>query len=119
MAKQVENKIISIELFEKQIQYFIRQAAKTYEQVLKVQEDDILELQNMYQYQTIQEYIEMLKEWVIKFNELIGEEFDDYKNKQKVQQAVGYENEKHFMKTFKAICGVSPTEYRKNILLKG
>lgn len=188
MTKQVENKTISIELFEKQIQYFIRQAAKNYEQVLKVQEDDILELQNMYQYQTIQEYIETLKEWVIKFNELIGEEFDDYKNKQKVQQAisyiyenfqndlnmavvsnhismnyslfsyvfkqytgknfvtylkelriqeakrllektdmrvieisqaVGYENEKHFMKTFKAICGVSPTEYRKNILLKG
>ncbi len=26
---------------------------------------------------------------------------------------VGYGNEKHFMKTFRAICGVSPTEYRK------
>lgn len=188
MVKQVENSTTSIELFEKQIQYFIRQAAKNYEQVLKVQEDDILELQNLYQYQTIQAYIETLKEWVIKFNELISEEFDDYKNKQKVQQAigyihenfqkdlnmavvsnyismnyslfsysfkqytgknfvtylkelriqeakrllektdmrvveisqaVGYENEKHFMKTFKAICGVSPTEYRKNVLLKG
>lgn len=26
---------------------------------------------------------------------------------------VGYGNEKHFMKTFRAVCGVSPTEYRK------
>jgi two-component system response regulator YesN len=26
---------------------------------------------------------------------------------------VGYGNEKHFMKTFRAICGVSPTEYRR------
>lgn len=188
MAKKLGNSTVSIELFEKQIQYFIRQTAKNYEQVLKVQEDDILELQNMYQYQTVHEYIETLKEWVIKFNELISEEFDDYKNKQKVQQAigyihenfqkdlnmavvsnyismnyslfsyvfkqytgknfvtylkelriqeakrllektdmrvveisqaVGYENEKHFMKTFKAICGVSPTEYRKNVMLKG
>lgn len=32
---------------------------------------------------------------------------------------VGYENEKHFMKTFKAVCGVSPSEYRKNAQLKG
>ena len=29
--------------------------------------------------------------------------------------AVGYDNEKHFMKTFKAECGVSPGEYRKNM----
>ena len=28
---------------------------------------------------------------------------------------VGYENEKHFMKTFKSQNGVSPTEYRKNM----
>ncbi len=27
---------------------------------------------------------------------------------------VGYDNDKHFMKTFKAVVGVSPSEYRKN-----
>lgn len=32
-----------------------------------------------------------------------------------ISQAVGYENEKHFMKIFKASCGVSPSEYRKNM----
>lgn len=31
-----------------------------------------------------------------------------------VSRRVGYENEKHFMKTFKGMCGVSPTEYRRN-----
>lgn len=31
-----------------------------------------------------------------------------------ISQMVGYYNEKHFMKTFKSICGVTPTEYRKN-----
>lgn len=35
-----------------------------------------------------------------------------------ISLAVGYENEKHFMKLFKAVCGVSPTEYRKNVMLK-
>lgn len=33
-----------------------------------------------------------------------------------ISQQVGYENEKHFMKTFKSICGVSPSEYRKNMV---
>lgn len=32
-----------------------------------------------------------------------------------ISQAVGYENEKHFMKIFKSSCGVSPSEYRKNM----
>ncbi len=31
-----------------------------------------------------------------------------------ISQNIGYDNEKHFMKTFKALYGVSPTEYRKN-----
>lgn len=34
-----------------------------------------------------------------------------------ISRRVGYENEKHFMKTFKNICGVSPSEYRKNMEL--
>ena len=32
-----------------------------------------------------------------------------------ISKVVGYDNDKHFMKTFKAICGVSPGEYRKNV----
>lgn len=31
-----------------------------------------------------------------------------------ISAKVGYDNEKHFMKIFKASCGVSPSEYRKN-----
>lgn len=32
-----------------------------------------------------------------------------------ISRQIGYENEKHFMKIFKVSCGVSPTEYRKNM----
>lgn len=32
-----------------------------------------------------------------------------------VSKMIGYDNDKYFMKTFKLICGVSPSEYRKNI----
>lgn len=32
-----------------------------------------------------------------------------------ISQTIGYDNEKHFMKLFKSYCGVSPSEYRKNM----
>lgn len=34
-----------------------------------------------------------------------------------ISKMVGYENEKYFMKTFRNVCGVSPSEYRKNGLI--
>ncbi len=34
-----------------------------------------------------------------------------------IAQAVGYENDKHFMKVFRSACGVSPSEYRRNARL--
>lgn len=188
LTEAVRNGKLSIDMFQKQIRHFLTRVAKNYENVLKVKEDNVLELQELYRYQTIAEYESVLTDWMRKFHELINEEFDDYKNKQKVQlalgfihenynkelnmavvsnhismnyslfsyafkqytgknfvnylkelriqeakrlleetdmriidisQAVGYENEKHFMKLFKAVCGVSPTEYRKNVMLKG
>ncbi|MCI5650225.1 MAG: helix-turn-helix domain-containing protein [Fusicatenibacter sp.] len=30
-----------------------------------------------------------------------------------IGRQVGYENDKHFMKTFKSVCGISYSEYRK------
>lgn len=32
-----------------------------------------------------------------------------------ISSLIGYENEKHFMRVFKSIYGVSPTEYRRNV----
>ncbi|GFI69219.1 HTH-type transcriptional regulator YesS [Lachnospiraceae bacterium] len=70
------------------------------------------------------------------FKQYTGNNFVNYLKEIRIQEAkrlleetdmkvvdisgrVGYENEKHFMKTFKASCGVSPTEYRKNMQFKG
>lgn len=33
-----------------------------------------------------------------------------------ISRKVGYDNEKHFMKIFKNICGISPSEYRRNAM---
>lgn len=39
---------------------------------------------------------------------------DTTKKVAEVGHAIGYENEKQFMKVFKSVTGISPTEYRKN-----
>ena len=65
------------------------------------------------------------------FKEVTGNNFVNYLKGIRVEEAkkllaetdmriveisvkVGYENEKHFMRIFKATCGVSPSEYRRN-----
>lgn len=160
----------------------------TYAGVLKTDRAEIADYYELYGYPCMEEYSAEVSGWLFNFCETLNSRFDDYKNKQKIQQAVayirenfdkdlnmavvsnhismnyslfsyvfkqytgsnfvnflkdirieeakrlleetdmkvidisrkvGYENEKHFMKIFKAACGVSPTEYRKNMLFKG
>ena len=187
-GRQVRDGVMDTDEFAQRMHLLLERITSNYENVLKVRKESILELQNIYRYQTITEYVNTLTNWMRRFHDLISEEFDDYKNKQKIQQAVsyihenynkdlnmavvsnyismnyslfsyafkqytgtnfvnflkdlrmqeakrllettdmrvneisqavGYENEKHFMKIFKATLGVSPTEYRKSIQLKG
>lgn len=160
----------------------------TYANILKTKKEEIGEYYTIYGYNCLSEYESEILGWLENFCNTLNSRFDDYKNKQKIQQAieyikenydkdlnmavvsnhismnyslfsyvfkqyagnnfvnylkeirieeakrlleetdmkvidvssrVGYENEKHFMKTFKASCGVSPTEYRKNMQFKG
>ncbi len=187
-GRQVQDGMMEPDAFAQRMHLLLERIAGNYENALKVRKESILELQNIYRYQNITEYVNTLTDWMRRFHDLISEEFDDYKNKQKIQQAVsyiyenynkdlnmavvsnyismnyslfsyafkqytgtnfvnflkdlrmqeakrllettdmrvneisqavGYENEKHFMKIFKAVLGVSPTEYRKSIQLKG
>ncbi|MDE7204487.1 MAG: AraC family transcriptional regulator, partial [Lachnospiraceae bacterium] len=171
-------------VLEKSVDMFVEEMLRTYQNVLQGEEKELLRFQNIYQFANIDELMEELTGWMIGFHEKIDTEFDDYKNKSKMKQAlayieenydkdlnmavisnyvsmnyslfsyafkqytgknfvnylkalrvneakrlleetdmrvieisqkVGYENEKHFMKLFKSQCGVSPTEYRKNM----
>lgn len=154
-----------------------------YKNVLDFENVEIENLKKGYIFDDVTLYYEVFYEWIKHINEKIMTEYDDYKNKQKIQKAigyiqknyakdlnmavvsnhvsmnyslfsyvfkqfsgmnfvnylkeirmkeakrllektdkkiievsnaVGYENEKHFMKIFKNTTGVSPTEYRKN-----
>lgn len=163
---------------------FLDNLLQTYEAVLHAESEEVEHLKHLYAYPCVGDYERELTEWLEQFADNLNCEFEDYKNKQKIQQAVlyirenydrdlnmavvsnhismnyslfsyafkqytgtnfvnflkdirmekakellentelrvveisqkiGYENEKHFMKTFKTACGVSPTEYRRNM----
>lgn len=173
----------SLESFEQGIASLVQSIQSTYRNLLKEEKTDFEKFENIYQYPCLDDFISELTEWILALQEKIHTRFDNYKNKQKIAQAVsyieenynrdlnmavvsnyvsmnyslfsyefkqytgmnfvsyvkklrvteaqrlltdtdlriseisskiGYENEKHFMKTFKGVCGVSPSEYRKN-----
>lgn len=172
---------------ETELTNFLNKLLQTYEAVLHTESDEVEKMKHLYRYSCVSEYESEFMEWLEKFTTNLNHQFEDYKNKQKIQQAVlyirenydkdlnmavvsnhismnyslfsyafkqytgtnfvnflkdirmekakellektdlriveisqkiGYENEKHFMKIFKVTCGVSPTEYRKNMQYK-
>lgn len=57
-------------------------------------------------------FVNYLKE--VRVNKAKGYLANTDKKIAEISNLIGYENEKHFMKVFKSVVGVSPTEYRKN-----
>ena len=57
-------------------------------------------------------FVNYLKKIRVEEAKRLLEETDEKIND--ISRLVGYENDKHFMKIFKSVCGVSPSEYRKN-----
>lgn len=163
--------------------HILEQLIENYERIIEFDMEEFQKLREPLRYQSADQYYELLDNWIRTMQQLIMEEFDDYKNKEKINMAiqyikdhyktelnmavvsnmismnyslfslnfkqytgmnfvnylkkirideakrlleeteekiidisqmVGYDNEKHFMKTFKSVCGVSPSEYRKN-----
>jgi len=187
LIKEVKIGKYNYETFKNYISLFRETIIKTYKSVIDGMGNMIITKNILCNYQNIDDYSIDLIKWIDSINGLILEQFEDYKNKQKVKMAVsfidenynknlnmavvsnyinmnyslfsysfkkysgmnfvnylkekrikeakklleetelhineiskkvGYDNEKHFMKTFKNMCGVSPTKYRKNVSLK-
>lgn len=169
---------------EHYMEVLIPEIQRTYQNALEAKGEALEQFYRFYELPSIETLMEELTGWMIAFHEKIDTHFEDYRNKQKMEQAiayiqenyssdlnmavvsnyvsmnyslfsyafkqytgknfvnylkelrmeeakrllaetqlrvveisqqVGYENEKHFMKIFKSVCGVSPTEYRKNM----
>lgn len=183
---KLKTKKISPDNFYESMKAFIDKVITTYKNAIDIDEKKLISFYEVYTYNTSGDYCNDLKECLIQLNDKLNTEFGDYRNKQKIQQAilyinqnynknlnmavvsnyvsmnyslfsyafkqytgcnfvnylkefriakakrllettdmlvieigqaVGYENDKNFMKIFKGICGVSPSEYRKNTQL--
>lgn len=181
---RVRRGIYTEQELERYMNVLIQGIRKTYQNALEEKDETLERLSRPFAFSCVDELMEELVSWMITFHEKIDTRFEDYGNKQKMQQAleyirenyssdlnmavvsnyvsmnyslfsyafkqytgqnfvnylkglrmeeakrlltetqlrvieisqqVGYENEKHFMKIFKSVCGVSPTEYRKNM----
>lgn len=181
--KAKNNKISPEKLLEVTEQILIK-LIETYERIIEFDMQEFNKLKDPLRYKSANEYYTIFFGWIRQMQQVILEEFNDYKNKEKINtairyihenfsknlnmavvsnhismnyslfslnfkeytgmnfvnylkkirideakkllqeteekvldisQAVGYDNEKHFMKIFKSVCGVSPTEYRKNV----
>ena len=182
-AEGVKQRKYSIDDFQEQMEIIITTTMKVYKNTLKNKEDEVRELLDMFSFQTINDYMMVVSDWIRNFNELIGPDLDERKTGQKMEKAiafikenyatdlnmavvsnyismnyslfsftfkqytgtnfvnylknirvgeakklltdtdmkvneisraVGYEYEKHFMKTFKSITGLTPSQYRNN-----
>lgn len=180
----VKKRKYKINEFQEQMKTIITTTMKVYNNQLQNKEHEILELLDMFSYQNIDEYMEMVRQWIKNFDELVGADIDEQKTNMKMQKAieyikenyatdlnmavvsnyismnyslfsytfkqytgtnfvnylknirvgeakklltetdmkvneisiaVGYDHEKHFMKTFKSITGLTPTQYRNNL----
>lgn len=180
----VKSRKYSINEFQEQMKVIITTTMKVYRKSLMNKENEVMELLDMFSFQTIDEYMEVVTEWIKRFNELVNDEINEHKANIKmkkaieyikdnyatdlnmavvsnhismnyslfsftfkqytgtnfvnylknirvgeakklltetdmkvneISQAVGYEHEKHFMKTFKSITGLTPSQYRNNL----
>ncbi|MGN0243329.1 MAG: response regulator [Lachnospiraceae bacterium] len=172
------------DMFLQMLRQVVDGVVATYHKVISLQRDAFQQLYAVLEFDNMDVYYQEFRQWMFDMNDMIRIEFDDCKNKEKMNEAlryihenygkdlnmavvsnhismnyslfsltfkqytgvnfvnylkelrmkeakrllqdteekvihishmVGYDNEKHFMKTFKTMCGVSPTEYRKNI----
>ncbi len=180
----VKNHKYSIDEFQEQVRIIITTAMNIYKSMLGDKENEVKEILDMYRFQNLDEYMEVLRQWVDRFDELVNNDADEHMTIKKmndavdyikanyskdlnmavvsnhismnyslfsytfkryvgtnfvnylknirigeakkllvetdmkvheISKAVGYEHEKHFMKTFKNITGLTPSQYRKNL----
>ena len=180
----VKNRKYPINEFQEQMKLIILTTMKVYEKSLKNKEHEVFELLDIFSYQNIDEYMDVVRGWIKGFDELVSDNIDEQKTGLKMQKAieyikenyatdlnmavvsnyismnyslfsfnfkqytgtnfvnylknfrvgqakklltetdmkvneisraVGYEHEKHFMKTFKSITGLTPSQYRNNL----
>lgn len=89
-VENVKKRKYSVEDFEEQIKIILTTSINMYKNSLKTGEEDIMDLLSIYRYQTIDEYMDVIRSWISRFDELIDDSDDENKNYIKIQSAIEY-----------------------------
>ena len=68
---------------------------KVFYNTLKNKEHEVKEILDMFSFQSLDEYMKVLAEWIQRFDELVSNEVDEHKTSQKMQKAIEYIKEKY------------------------
>jgi len=85
----------TVDSLKANIEILLDNIVKLYQNLLKIDEDIIVKFKNLLGYPDIESYFEDLTGWLININEEINTQFDDYKNKLKIQTAIKYIEENY------------------------
>lgn len=80
----------TVDSLKASIESLIDNVVELYQNLIKIDEDIIVRFKNLLCYSDIESYFGDLTGWLLKVNEEITAQFDDYKNKQKIQTAIKY-----------------------------
>lgn len=80
---------------ETELVSFLNKLLQTYEAVLHTESEEVEHLKHLYRFSCIGEYESEFMEWLERFTTNLNHQFEDYKNKQKIRQAVQYIRENY------------------------
>lgn len=80
---------------ETELVRFLDKLLQTYDAVLHTESAEVERLKHLYRYACIGDYESEFMEWLEKFTTNLNHQFEDYKSKQKIQQAVLYIRENY------------------------
>ncbi|MBE6023158.1 MAG: response regulator [Cellulosilyticum sp.] len=92
---KIEEGKVSVQEFESFVQRLMGKIEETYQNIIDRESDSLKDLKIIYRFDSQIEYFEALIQWLKELHETIEKEFNDYKNKQKIQKAITYIHENY------------------------
>jgi YesN/AraC family two-component response regulator len=128
---------ISPDIFSHSMTRIVEKICFNYRNILDIQRGDIATLKNIYGFDDAENYFDTLWKWIESIHGKIATEFDDYKNKQKIQKVLVYIHENYnknlnmavvsnyvsmnyslFSSAFKQYTGMNFVDYIKTLRIK-
>lgn len=87
---EVKRTNVSIDSFAENMGILMDSIWSTYQNILDMDNDTLEHFRDIFSWSSLEELKEAFVQWMEEFHNKIHQEFDDYKNKHKIQQAIEY-----------------------------